>query len=149
MAEDKTITEQDIKKVEADLLAKKQATEEAEKARIRSLLEEAEKKGQAEAMKRFEDEQAKKRLEEELAAVKQRAASIEEETRRQVEEQAKKFTEEIEKLKSERKGIVKNESPFAKSQTDSTPQLTPDQLREIDRRSAEEFARAHGFSFRD
>lgn len=150
-----TTTQDEIRKVEDELLAKRKAQEDAERAKAQKLVEEAEKRGKEAALKEYDEEQRRKKLEEELAAVKARAATLEEETRKAMEEASKRWTAEIESLKSERKGISRNDSPFA---TPSTPDPASDVLTRlktdpayadaVNRESMNAFARAHGFQFK-
>jgi chromosome segregation ATPase len=148
-------SQEDIRKVEEELLAKRKAQEESERARAQKLVEDAEKRGKEAALRELEEEQRRKKLEDELAQVKARAAALEEETKRAMEEASKRWSEELEKLKSERKGISRNDSPFS---APPTPDATADTLARlksdpayaeaVNRESMNAFARAHGFQFK-
>lgn len=147
--EEKTVSQDAVKKVEDELLAKKKAAEDKARAEAAKLAEDAEKRGKENAMKEFEAAQEKKRLQEELEAVKSRAAALEEQTKKAMEESAKRFQEEIEKLKSERKGISRNDSPFnptPEAAKDAVADLMRDPAKkaEVDRASRQAFAKAYG-----
>ena len=139
MTEQTTVNDDDIKRVEADLAAKKAADDKAKQEEISKLLESAATKGKDEALKEFQAEQARKEAEARAAKLEEDMKRLKEESEKKVTELAKQMETKLQELDSQRKGVVRSDSPFNKTTPNSTPQLTKEKMDEIDRRSMEAF----------
>jgi vacuolar-type H+-ATPase subunit E/Vma4 len=134
----------DPKKIEEELLAKKKAAEEKARSEAEKLIKEAELKGKEAAMKDFEESQRRQKQEEEFAALKAKAESLEAALQKQIEESNKRFQEELDALKSERKGLSRNQSPFAATPVEGPDLRDPVVMKEINQLSAEAAAKEWG-----
>lgn len=140
------VTDADIAAAEAEVMKQTETANKKRQEEISSLLDEAQKKGKELALKEFEDEQRKRKLEEENQRLSEELKKTREEMSKKMEQTTREMEAKIQELASQSRGITRNESPFATPKPNA-PNLSPEMLKEIDRRSADEFARAHGFRF--
>lgn len=131
-----TVSEEEIKRVDAELEAKKASEDAARKAEVEKLVDDAVAKGKEQALKEFQDAQQRKELEERAHKLESDMEKMRLDSEKKLAELSKQFEAKVQDIESQRKGISRNESPFQKgTQQPNTPQLTKEKQDEIERAS--------------
>lgn len=138
------VSQEELEEVEQEVKKKEEEEQKKQRKLQEDLLEKGIKQGKEEAMREYERMKKEEQDRKEKEKLQSKIGELERELKEVPDKLSKEFEEKINKMRSTRRGVSRNDSPFNKpegmnDEQTNTPDMSPEDIKQIEKESMERF----------